>query len=128
MQNDFKAILLKTLEIIDYQDNKEKIVTKLLDICINDSLNSYMNMLSEERQKELRHIIYEVNPLRGKGLIEPYLATEEYKDLFKMHSQKLMQDFFTAVLPTLSEKQKKNLDTYFATLQQEQHIDSTQNL
>lgn len=117
MQKDFKTILLNTLEIIGYQNNKELVVTKLMDSCINDSLNNYMDLLPLNRQKEFHHILYEINPIRGKELLEPYLATEEYKKIFKEQSQKIMLDFFTNILPTLSENQKNHLDTYFKSLQ-----------
>ena len=116
MNSDIRTILEKIVTIIGYQKDKSAFINEFMDLCMRKALVDYMNLLPEERKKELQKILLESDPNKLKEQLEPYLETEEYKKLLQENTQKLFQDYFEAIMPTLSEEQKNSLDLYFTSL------------
>ena len=116
MNTNIKSLLEKMLSIIEYQNDRDAFINEFIDLCTQTAFLEYMNLLPEERKREVQQILHEKKSEKLKENIEPYIETEEYKRLLQENTKKLFLDYLETIMPTLSEEQKNNLDSYLSSI------------
>lgn len=123
-----KLLLENVLTIIGYADNKNYFIEEFARLCFQKTLADYQKLLSENRRKELVHILYQNDVIKLQEQLEPYVISEEFSKLLQENSQKLFQDYLDTILPKLSEEQRNNLDSYLSELKFSQPLGSPQSV
>lgn len=111
--NNIKIFFEQILTIINYQNDKAFFINNFISLCIQKSIEEYIELLPEERKKVVQSLLKENDSNELQEKIRPYMITEEYKNLFQKTINKFFQDYITAIIPTLSEEQKSKLEAYF---------------
>lgn len=111
-----KEIILKVLEIINYQDDKEKFANEFLGLILQNSINNLAEKLPQDKLDQLRQRLSLSKPEKLETLLNDYFSSEELNDSVKKVSENMFKEYLEEVSPTLDEAQKENLQKYLNSL------------
>ena len=98
----YTELLFRILEIIDYQNNKEKFVTEFETLNRLDAVASIIDTYPADLQKK-------VKACKTAEEISRYITENEYKDAYIRISQKELETFLASIAHTLSGSQKQRI-------------------
>lgn len=110
-----KQIILQVLEIIGYEDDKEKYANDFLSLCLQKALVSLSQELSQEKQDELTQRLSLTKPEDMEKLLLEFFSQEKYEEVVKTASQSLFEEYLQTIIPTLNEEQKNKLEQYLSS-------------
>ncbi len=117
MNQDPKAILLKILEIIDYQDDKNQFALEFIDLCCRKAILSAVGSLPPDKKQLIDEGLKDNKDL--DKCIE-VLQTTVGRDLYQQHleeeSKNMFVDYIQTIIPTLTPEKQGALNDYLATL------------
>lgn len=117
MNQDPKDIIIKVLDIINYQKDKESYAKEFLGFCYQKAFLSYLETLPEEKQKELQQQLPEgSSPEKVKELLSGLVSTQEYEQSLEKAIKEVFDDYLKEIMPSLSEDQITNLQAYLSSL------------
>jgi hypothetical protein len=109
-------ILRKVLEIINYTEDKEYFIQKFLENCHKMALQQLIQNLPEEKKAKIEELS---NSPQSPEIISQFrelLAESNYQNDLEKTTTALFSEFLEAIFPTLSDDQKKELNTYLTSL------------
>lgn len=118
-QSDPKQILLETLEIIDYQKDKNAFAEEFMGVCQQEALALLLESLPENRRGQFAQDINGKEALtreKSQAIIKEYFHPEEISKALQKASKEQFQSFLETIVPTLSPEQKEKLQQYLASL------------
>ncbi len=85
MNNDFKSVLLRILESIDYTNDKEAFSNQFLGFINAQSINDLITSLSTDQQESIKNelTVNQNNPEKMGELKNLHLVKSKYKKLLK---------------------------------------------
>jgi hypothetical protein len=115
--NDLKTFLSNFLDTINYPDNKEEFINKLLSAIYLDAVDESLKTLPAEKQTEIRD---KFKTATTPEAIQEVVNTSFDQNLFQQALQKSSQKLFSEYLQTiddvLSDEQKTKLQGYFSSV------------
>lgn len=110
-----KTTLFKILEIIDYQDNKEKFVEEFLKNLQLQSFLDLMQALPEDKRPEIEKQLQNAsnNPGELASKIKTYFNEEQLKKSLENTTKNALANYIQAIQSSLSVMQKDNLAKLF---------------
>jgi hypothetical protein len=112
--NNFKDFLLSTLEIIDYQDNKEEFINKYISTLYLEAVNRVLIALPQEEQVTINQ---ELSKVKSDEELSIVVSSNFDQNAFQKELEETSKDFFQEYLETikgsLTEEQKEKLDKFF---------------
>ncbi|MBI4040069.1 hypothetical protein HY389_01805 [Candidatus Daviesbacteria bacterium] len=109
---ELKKVILQILDIIGYQGDKESYAQKFVEVCYKQALLELILKLPENTPVPEATNVEDIQ----KFISEHFSKEEEVKALESTVSKNLKQ-YFEAVLPTLSDQQKTQLQNYLQSNQ-----------
>jgi hypothetical protein len=101
-QKTYTELLFTILNIIDYQNNKEKFVT---DFDVLNRLDAATNII-ETYPKDIQG---KIRACKSVDDVSYYIAAEAYKEAYIKVTQKSLQEFIDSIKITLSANQKQRI-------------------
>ncbi len=111
-----KEIILKVLEIIGYQDDKEKFANDFLGLILQKSINNLAEKLPQDKLDQFRQRVSLTSPEKFENLIKDYFSQDELNDSVKTVSENMFKEYLEEISPTLSDGQRENLQNYLKSL------------
>lgn len=113
---NYRKTLFELLNIAGYQKNKDQFIDKFTSLCFYKAIMDLLSELPEEEQKKLeKKVAFEDDPQKLIDYCEDRFGKEAFKIALKQNMKSCFLNVYSAVEPTLSDKQKKNLDTYISS-------------
>ncbi|MFH0936874.1 MAG: hypothetical protein V1808_01110 [Candidatus Daviesbacteria bacterium] len=115
-----RDILLKILELIGYEDDKETFVSEFERNIKLQSIVELIKSLPEDKQGEIKQE-FEQNKEDSEKIAEvvkKYFDEAQMEEALKNASKNAITNYFQAITSTLSEEQKENLNNYFKEIEQ----------
>lgn len=118
MQSDPKAILLKVLTIIGYQNDKEKFTAEFLSLCFKKAFIACVENLPQDIKNTVKKRLAEAgeNPQKLQEILMEYVSTEKYDEILFSQSLDTFIEYIQIVIPTLKEETKKELGIYLKSI------------
>lgn len=114
---DPKQSVLKILEIINYQDNRDVFADDFLFLIQQEMLARLIESLSEEKRQELeRELGEKPSPELIHTLLNKYFSEQQKAETTEQVTAETFKDFFKSIIPTLSGQQKTKLQAYLDSL------------
>ncbi len=110
-----KQNILKILELIDYDGNKEDYALDLLSLVEKQAAMNLLETLLPDKKE-----ILEKELSGGEdsiSVLDKYFRPDQKGEAMKNASEAVMKDYLDEIVPTLSETQLTNLESYLKTLQ-----------
>lgn len=111
-----KEIILQVLEIIGYQDDREKFSNDFLGLILQKSINDLAEKLSQDKIDQLRQRLSLTTPEKLETLLKEYFSKEELDSSVRKVSESMFKEYLEEVSPTLSDTQRENLQNYLSGL------------
>ncbi len=112
---DPKQIILQVLEIIGYEDDKEKYANEFLTLCLQKALVSLTGELPQDKQDQLtQRISLTALDQLEKPLLE-YFPKEKFEEAVKEASRSTFEEYIQTIIPTLNEDQRNKLEQYLSS-------------
>ncbi|HEU5376681.1 MAG TPA: hypothetical protein VFV38_14695 [Ktedonobacteraceae bacterium] len=117
MQHDPKAIILKVLSIIGYEDDKKAAAAEFIQNCEKQAILDLLTTLPKEKQEQLKSQIAGVTDQhQQQTIIASYVTPDQHQQALQKASAAAFQGLLEAVVPTLSNEQADKLQTYLSSL------------
>ncbi len=120
-----KQVILKILDIIEFSEDREKFADGFLTLIYKNALGDCLSSLPEDTQKLLAQRLSDQNidPQIFSDTIMHYVKRAQFRKSLEKCAKATMDGYIKAILPTISEDQKKQIEDYFAS-----QSDKTPNL
>jgi hypothetical protein len=116
-----RDILLKVLDIINYQDNKEEFVNKFFSIIYFETIRQLQYELSDQDKelfgKELGNVKDENEQ---KNTILKYFPKKTFEDRITHVTSAQFSDYLNTIYPVLTDYKKEELTNFLNTLEKPQ--------
>lgn len=120
MDDQAKSIILKTLDIIGYEDDKEDFANKYVDGCYKKTIAGLLETLPKEKQDELTgSITSDSSPEQIKDILLKYFSQEQFTEALEKAVGDSFKEYIDSVTLTLSDSQKTELNSYLVSLSQQ---------
>jgi hypothetical protein len=117
MQHDPKNIMLRILTIIGFTDDKNAAADEFLQNCEKQALLDLLTALPKEKQETFKEQITGVtDQAQQKTIILEYITPEQYNVALQKASQTAFEGLMKEVIPTLSNEQTTQLQSYLSSL------------
>jgi len=114
--NDLKTFLSNFLDTINYPDNKEEFINKLLSAIYIDALDESLKSLPQDKQTEIQEKFKTaITPEAVQAVVAESFDQKVFEQTLQKSSQKLFSEYLQTIDDVLSEEQKVKLDQYFAS-------------
>ena len=118
-QTNPKQILLQTLDIIEYQNDKNAFSDEFMVLCQQEAFAKILEDLPEDKRKQFASKLINKEKLsneKAKELIEQYFSKEHLLQTLQEATNNQFHNFIEEIEPTLSTEQIDKLEQYFETL------------
>lgn len=115
MNHDPKQIILQVLEIIGYEDDKEKFANKFLSLCLQKALVNLTQELPQDKQDQLTQRMSLTAPDQMQNLLSQYFPKEKFETAVKEASRSTFEEYLKTIIPTLNEEQRSKLEIYLSS-------------
>lgn len=110
MNNNYKLILLKLLDAIDYADDKDAFVTEFMHVISTQALVNLLQTLPEDKQQEAdKNIASAEGQENFNKAVSEYFADEQVAKAVDEASQKAILEWLRSLHNTLNDEQRKKL-------------------
>lgn len=117
MQQDLRDIFLAVLNLIEFTDNKDIYADEFIQNCEKQALLDLLTALPQDKQEAFKRQIARVTDQeQQKAIILEYITPEQYQQALQKASATAFQGLIEEIIPTLSNEQAANLQTYFNSL------------
>jgi hypothetical protein len=120
MYKDPKETIIKILEIIEYQGNRDKFAMEFINLCFQ---KTFLDLLKDIPEDEIEILKSKLNDAQNNDemikLLEKYIESERLITTLKIRSMELFEDYVESILPTLSEVKKVELINYLKTVSED---------
>lgn len=113
--SSYEDILLKILDIVGYEKDKKKYVDDLIVIFQSRAITKLARSFPVQKQDELK-LLAKSDPKKCLEQIVQESGQDKYVEVLRESAKTSMTELLNTLMPTLSEKQKEDLKTYFASL------------
>lgn len=114
---DAKIIILKILEIIDYQNDRNQFANEFVDLCCRKALVASIAKLPESRRKRLeKNINGQKNIDIAVEEILRFISRDLYQKQLTLVSQETLTKYLDTVIPAISPVQEEILRKYLNDL------------
>ena len=103
MQQTDRDLLLKILEIIDYQNDKEAFVNRFSDLNRQEALLNLLERLPRDVQEK-------ISGSEDIAEVEKVISSESYAQELASVSAEALGSLIQKVIPTIRKKQKDQID------------------
>lgn len=97
MNQNPKRIILQVLEIIGYEDDKDKFANDFLSLCLQQGLVDLMQELPEGKQVELTQRAGLVSPEKMETLFLEYFSKEQLEVAIREASRSIFEDYLKTI-------------------------------
>ena len=111
-----KVNFSKILDIIGYSGDKEELSNNFLGLCYSNALVDLAQILPEEKREEVSKAILGTKDEEQAENLKKYFSQEQITDALKKASEKIFEDYYESIKPTLSESKISQLNDYFTTI------------
>lgn len=122
MEKNPKSIILKVLEIIGYNGDKNAVVDKFMVTCQQQANVDLIKALSDEKQEELKQKLSEPGVTEDvakiQDVIQSFFSPEEYTTAIEKTSAGIFNAYMDKLVKDLPENQQSQLQKYFKSLAQ----------
>lgn len=115
MKNDPKQIILQVLEIIGYEDDKDKYANDFLSLCLQKAFVSLTQDFPQDKQDQLTQRMSLISADKIEGLLLEYFPKEKFETAVKEASRSTFEDYLKTIIPTLNDDQKNKLEQYLSS-------------
>lgn len=110
-------VIQRILDIIGYLDDKQSFQDKFTKICQKQALLDLINSLPPDKQATLKQQLGSESDLQKIGeILKQYVSADEYDKTLKLASQTALDNYLQTVIPTLSDTQSAELQSYLKSL------------
>ena len=117
MKNKAKDILLKILEIIDYQKNKSEFANKFLDMIYKQAFLKVIENLPDNKKLNLDNEIKNKNLDKSMEILLNYVSKEDFEETVERVALEMFIDYIQKIMPTLTDEKKSKLRDFLSELQ-----------
>ena len=111
---DVRALLLFILNIIKFEEDKEKFITEFFDICFYRSLTYLTSPLSEKKQKDISDKISSFSdPMEITKYLNSYFGEVVYQQALLKGFKDVFDDFLLNIDQMLTLSEKQEIRNYF---------------
>lgn len=115
--NDLKASLQNFLETIEYPDNKEEFINKLISTMYLETLDELLNTLPQDKREALKQQFTSVStPEAMQEIVNNNFDQKTFEEALKRNSRKIFTEYVDTISPTLSEEQRVKLQAYLSSV------------
>lgn len=112
-----KSVILAILNVIDYQDDRNKFAIEFINLCCGEALNNCLALLSEEKRDLLNKELLGVKGLDSTvEHVLTYISKDVYQKQLEIASRDTLVDFINTILPTIAPAQEEKLRKYLNDL------------
>lgn len=115
MNTNPKQIILKVLEIIGYEDDKDKYANDFLALCLQKAFVNLVKELPQDKQDQLTQRISLTSGEKAQALLLEYFPKEKFEVAVKEASQSTFEEYLKTIIPTLNEEQRSKLESYLSS-------------
>lgn len=115
MNHDPKQIILQVLEIIGYEEDKDKYANDFLALCLQKAFVNLTQELPQDKQDQLRQRISLTQPEKTEALLLEYFQKDKFEAAVKEASASTFEDYLKTIIPTLNDDQKNKLEAYLSS-------------
>lgn len=117
--NDLKSFLNNFLEIINYTDDRDEFVNKLIQAIYSETLETLIQTLPQDRQLIIKQSFESAKtPDLLQQAVNTTFDQKLFNDTFQKTSQKLFTEYLETIDEALTEDQKMRLKQYSSSLKQ----------
>lgn len=110
MDNNYKIILLKLLDAIDYADDKEAFIAEFMHVISTQALVNLLQTLPEDKQQEADKKIASADGQKNfSKAVSEYFTNEQVAKSVDDASQKAILEWLRSLHATLNDEQRKKL-------------------
>lgn len=110
---DLKTFLQNFLNTIDYPDDKEKFISKLLFAIYSASVDEAMNTLPQDKQTSIKQQLQTVPNFESlQQIINNNFDQSIFQEALKRNSEKVFSEYIDTIDPVLSGDQKSKLQAF----------------
>lgn len=117
MTKDPKEILIQILIIVAYKDDKNSFAEKFIVLCQQQAFLEFVESLPKTLQDDLKEKFADPNDKEKiKKAMNQYVSTKEFLEKLELVTAKNFKEYIEAIIPTLNDEQKANLQKYLISL------------
>lgn len=117
MDKDPKDILTQILTIVGYKDDKNSFSEKFIVLCQQQAFLEFVESLPKSLQEDLKaKLVDQKDKERIKKAMDQYVNTKEFLEKLELVTAKNFKEYIEAIIPTLTDDQKAQLQKYLSTL------------
>lgn len=113
---DTKVNFGKILDIICYKGDQEELYNNLLGLCYMNALANLIEGLSEDKREQAEREILQVKHQQQADSIKKYFSESQIDGALKKSSEKIFQDYYNSIKPSLSKAQVLKLNNYLGSV------------
>lgn len=114
---DPKEIIIKILEIIDFEEDKEEYAKKFIQVCEEQAILELLKGMSDEKREELAGRVTEENTDKENSkILKEYFSEKDYSQALESASERVFRDYLDTIEPTLSPEQKEKLEKFLDSI------------
>ena len=115
MNTNPKQIILQVLEIIGYEDDKEKFANDFLSLCLQEALLNLTQELPQDKQDQLAQRMSLITPDKTEALLLEYFPKEKVEEAVKEASRSTFEEYLQTITSTLNDDQGNKLEQYLSS-------------
>lgn len=107
--------LNQVLTIINYEGDRDQYAREFLGIVQDRTAEKMLMEFPQEKKPELDQALARKDSAAIKGLVSAQYSIDQYKKALEDMFSVMINDYLKEVIPTLSDEQKKQLETFLKT-------------
>lgn len=112
--NDLKTFLSSFLDIINYPDNKQEFINKLLSIIYLETVTELIKALPQDKRIKIEESFKTaITPELVQEVVSASFDKDIFEQALQQTSQKVFAEYLQTINGTLSDEQKAKLQEYF---------------
>lgn len=120
MKKTFKdphAMLLRILEIIDYQGDKNQFAWEFIDLCARKAMLNCITAVPKDDRDKIDTALKEVKTIEDTiTVLTQHIPKTSYEKHLEEVSKLMFRDYINTVFPTLNPSQQKALTDYLTQI------------
>lgn len=114
---DAKAIILKILEIIEYQKDRNQMANEFIDLCCRKAFVSCLSTLPEEKRAQMEKAVNSQKDIDSATTeLLKFVSRDLYIEKLGEISKETLTDYIASVMPVLTGEKQLELKSYLATI------------
>ena len=114
--NDAKTNFGKMLDIVGYTGDKDELYNSLFGLCYFNALVDLIEILPEDKREEAGKQILETKDQQQAENVKKYFNETQITEALRKSSEKIFQDYYNSIKPSLSQPQIIELNNYLGSV------------